>query len=142
VLDAWIIVGLPAGVVTALLADPIAGNPVTTAILTNWSWLATFLYYLVLEGTIGASLAKRLLGLRVVSADGTAVSWGQIAIRTTIFYTPSLVASMALLFFEPIYKISEHWTIDVPRSVSVLLSFLMFSRPPAAVTAGPVCTTC
>jgi hypothetical protein len=44
---------------TALLADPIAGNPVTTAILTNWSWLATFLYYLVLEGTIGASLAKR-----------------------------------------------------------------------------------
>jgi uncharacterized RDD family membrane protein YckC len=126
VLDTWIIVGLPAGVATVLLADPIAGNPVRTAILTNWSWVATFLYYLVLEGTIGASLAKRLLGLRVVSADGSAVSWGQIAIRTMIFYTPSLVASIALLFLEPVYKISEHWTIDVPRSASLLLSFLMF----------------
>jgi len=125
-LDAWIIVGLPVGFATVLLADPIAGNPVRTAILTNWTWVVTFLYYLMLEGTIGASLGKRLLGLRVVSADGTGVSWGQIVVRTTVFYVPSLAASIALFFVEPIYKITAHSTIDLPRTASLTLAFVMF----------------
>ena len=42
VLDSVIIVGLPVGAVSALLADPIGGNPVRTAILANWAWLAGF----------------------------------------------------------------------------------------------------
>src|SRR5687767_3371355 len=67
VLDAWIIVGIPVGFVTALLADPLAGDPRVTVTLSHWSWVASFLYYLALEGTIGASLCKRVLGLRVVS---------------------------------------------------------------------------
>jgi uncharacterized RDD family membrane protein YckC len=126
VLDSWIIVGLPVGFVTVLLADPIGGDPVRTAILTNWTWVATFLYYLALEGAIGASLGKRLLRLRVVSADGTGVSWGRIAVRTTVFYLPSLAASIALFFVEPIYKINEHTTIDLPRTTSLTLAFVMF----------------
>jgi uncharacterized RDD family membrane protein YckC len=126
VLDSVIIVGLPVGVVTALLADPIGGDPVRTAILTNWAWLANFLYYVVLEGTIGASLCKLLLGLRVVSADGTGLSWRQVLIRTAVFYTPSVVASLYLLRFEADFRLSEHWKIDVPRSISVVLSLLMF----------------
>ena len=126
VLDAWIIVGLPAGFATALLADPIGGNPVRTAILANWSWVAAFLYYLVLEGTVGASLCKRLLGLRVVSADGTGLSWRRIVIRTTVFYAPSVVASVAFLYFVEPFRISEHSTIDVPRTSALVLSFVMF----------------
>src|SRR5688500_10051381 len=71
VLDAWIIVGIPVGFVTALLADPLSGDPRITVSLSAWSWVASFVYYLALEGTVGASLCKRVLGLRVVSADGT-----------------------------------------------------------------------
>ena len=37
--------------------------------LSAWSWLASVIYYLVLEGGWGASLGKRLMGLRVTSAD-------------------------------------------------------------------------
>src|SRR6185503_20658342 len=58
--------------------------------------------------------------------DGTGVSWGQIAVRTTVFYVPSLLASVALFFVEPIYKISEHSTIDLPRTASLTLAFVMF----------------
>jgi len=126
VLDSVIIVGLPVGAATALLADPIGGNPVRTVILTNWAWLASFLYYMVLEGTIGASLGKRVLGLRVVSADGTGLSWGQVFVRTSVFYGPSLVASLLLLYSDGKYNITENSSIDVPRSISVVLSLLMF----------------
>jgi uncharacterized RDD family membrane protein YckC len=129
VLDAWIIVGLPVGFATAILADPIGGSPETTLALTNWSWAATFAYYLVLEGTFGASLCKRLLGLRVVSADGTGASWSQIAVRTTVFYVPSVVLSVALLGFVDDYNQTAHgngWSVDVPRTVTVVLSFVMF----------------
>jgi hypothetical protein len=50
---------------------------------------------------------------------------------------------MALLFFEPIYKICEaldHRCAAVEYRCSSL--FLMFFSTAAAVTAGPVCTTC
>ena len=140
VLDSVIIVGLPVGAATALLADPIGGNPVRTAILANWAWLASFLYYVVLEGTIGASLCKRLLGLRVVSADGTGLSWGQVFVRTSVFYTPSLVASLLLLYFVEPYKLSEHSSIDVPRSISVVLSLFMFFGT-ARRRNGPSCVS-
>src|SRR6185503_19835383 len=58
--------------------------------------------------------------------DGTGVSWGQIAVRTTVFYVPNLLASVALFFVEPMYKVSEHWTIDLPRTASLTLAFVMF----------------
>jgi uncharacterized RDD family membrane protein YckC len=129
VLDAWIIIGLPLGFVTALLADPLSGSPEATIALTNWSWVVSFVYYLVLEATIAGSLCKRLLGLRVVSADGTAASWTQVAIRTTVFYAPSLVLSVALLGFVADYNLTAKgngWSLDVPRTVTVAFSLVMF----------------
>src|SRR6185503_8893109 len=130
VLDAWIIVGIPVGFITALLADPLGGNPEYTVTLSNWSWVASFLYYFALEGTIGASLCKRVLGLRVVSADGTGLSWRQIAIRTTVFYAPSIVLAMALTGgFVADYNRTAHgngWSLDVPRTAAAILSLVMF----------------
>ena len=131
VLDSWIIVGLPAAVLTALLANPLSGSPERTAAIANLSWLVALVYYLVLEGTGGASLAKRLLGLRVVSADGTSVTWPQIAVRTLVFYVPNMIGAAVLLSGI----LPEAWPprtggsgayIDVTRSVPVLLSALMF----------------
>src|SRR5262249_11236727 len=50
-------------------------------------WLVVFLaaalgYYFVLEAWAGQTLGKRLLGLRVLRADGTRPSVGAVAVRT------------------------------------------------------------
>jgi uncharacterized RDD family membrane protein YckC len=45
---------------------------------------ATFAYYLVTEATLGGTLGKLLLGIRVTRVDGGAPSWGQIAGRTAL----------------------------------------------------------
>ena len=43
------------------------GSATTLLRLSAWSWLASVIYFLVLEGGWGASLGKRLMGLRVTS---------------------------------------------------------------------------
>jgi serine/threonine protein kinase len=136
VLDSWLIVGLPVAVLTALLANPLSNSPDRMAAITNMSWLVALLYYLILEGSGGASLAKRLLGLRVVSADGTAVSWSQIALRTVVFYLPNMIGAV-LLFGGLVPEtwpppgsesggVRMKWNIDVVRTTPVALSALMF----------------
>jgi eukaryotic-like serine/threonine-protein kinase len=91
VLDGWIIVGLPLAIATVLLADPLSGSPARTVALASWSWIVSYGYYLAVEGMTGASLGKRLFGIRVVSADGSLLTWRQIVIRTAFFYVPSLM---------------------------------------------------
>src|SRR3954454_830 len=44
----------------------------------------TLLYFFICEGTTGQTLGKRLLGIRVVSADGSRASLGQAAGRTLL----------------------------------------------------------
>ncbi|HKE86669.1 MAG TPA: protein kinase [Vicinamibacterales bacterium] len=96
ILDSWVIVGVPTSVAVTLLADPLSGSPDRTALIQTWSWVVTFAYYLALEGATGRSLGKRLFGMRVLSADGSAASWRQILIRTTVFYVPDVVFAAAL----------------------------------------------
>ena len=43
------------------------GFPAMLLRLSAWSWLAAVIYFFVLEGGWGASLGKRLMGLRVTS---------------------------------------------------------------------------
>ena len=43
------------------------GSATTLLRLAAWSWLTRLIYYFVLEGGWGASLGKRLMGLRVTS---------------------------------------------------------------------------
>src|SRR5687767_13095077 len=78
IVDAWIVVGIPVALLTMLLADPLSGSPERTAAVANLGWAAALVYYLALEGATGASLGKRLFGLRVVSAAGSPPRWGQI----------------------------------------------------------------
>jgi uncharacterized RDD family membrane protein YckC len=43
-----------------------------------WIWIAaSWGYWVVLERMWGTTVGKRLFGLRVTSADGTALTWGQ-----------------------------------------------------------------
>jgi uncharacterized RDD family membrane protein YckC len=43
-----------------------------------------FLYYIVLEAVLGATLGKLLLGIRVVSVDGSRIGWGASIIRNLL----------------------------------------------------------
>src|SRR5258708_15783171 len=43
-----------------------------------------FLYYIVLEAVLGATLGKLLLRLRVVNVDGSRIGWGASIIRNLL----------------------------------------------------------
>jgi uncharacterized RDD family membrane protein YckC len=96
ILDSSVLVGVPLAVAVSLVADPVSGSPERHALIASWAWVVTFVYYLALEGATGRSVGKRVFGMRVVSADGSAASWRQILIRTTIFFVPSIVMGAAV----------------------------------------------
>lgn len=57
-------------------------------------WVLSFSYYLALEGPTGASIGKRTLGLRVVSATGTPASLFPVVTRTATFLIGTLAAAL------------------------------------------------
>ena len=60
--------------------------------LSAWSWLAPVIYFFVLEGGWGASLGKRLMGLRVTSqtpSESNARWWLRVGLRTAVFHVPT-----------------------------------------------------
>ena len=57
--------------------------------LSAWSWLAPVIYFFVLEGGWGASLGKRLMGLRVTSESDDRW-WLRVGLRTVVFNVPTL----------------------------------------------------
>jgi len=54
------------------------------------AFLGTIFYHALCEGMYGATLGKRLLGLRVVSEDGSPVDVKRALIRTAAFYIDGL----------------------------------------------------
>ena len=61
----------------------------------TWTWVLNLAYCLCLEPIWGASLGKRLFGLRVRStARQPAIA---IALRTLIFYAPNLIVALLLI---------------------------------------------
>jgi uncharacterized RDD family membrane protein YckC len=63
------------------------GGSVSVALGGAWAGVylsLVLLYYLVLEATIGQTVGKRLLGLRVVRPDGGRPSMAAIALRTLL----------------------------------------------------------
>lgn len=51
------------------------------AFLTFILWFA---YFVVLEATMGATLGKRAVGIRVVRADGCPITWSESLIRNAL----------------------------------------------------------
>ena len=128
--DASIIVGIPVTLLTTMLADPLSGSPERTAAVANLSWAATLLYYFVLEGATGASLGKRLFGLRVVSAAGSPPRWGQIAARVALFYAPNILIAATLgspwFIDSDSGRSSSGFYINWKQTGPPVLAFLMF----------------
>jgi uncharacterized RDD family membrane protein YckC len=48
------------------------------------AYIIPLVYYIVLEATMGGTLGKRILGLRVVKLDGSPISWGESIIRNLL----------------------------------------------------------
>ena len=128
--DSGIIVGIPVALLTTILADPLSGSPERTAAVANLSWAAVLAYYLALEGATGASLGKRLLGLRVVTAAGSPPRWGQIAIRVLLFYAPNILVAATLgspwFIDSDSGRSSSGFYINWKQSGPPVLAFLMF----------------
>ena len=76
------------------------GSATTLLRLSAWSWLVPVIYFFVLEGGWGASLGKRLMGLRVTSqtpSESNARWWLRVGLRTAVFHVPTAFP----LFFCP-----------------------------------------
>jgi hypothetical protein len=114
------------------------GSAATPLRLTAWSWLAPVIYFFVLEGCWGASLGKRLMGLRVASQTDDRW-WLRVGLRTAVFHLPTVIPT---LFFMGAARGStapglvytadtapNGWTWNVPPDalLSLLLTLLLFS---------------
>ncbi len=83
----WLIIGL----VTAPFADFHTSNSPDFSVRIHYggpgaavSWLLAIAYFIVLEGTVGATVGKLLVGIRVRAEDGTPISFGPAAVRNVL----------------------------------------------------------
>jgi hypothetical protein len=137
---AWIADSVIVSNVTWLLMSAAPALGVTTGSATTlprlaaWSWLASVIYYLVLEGGWGASLGKRLMGLRV-SALTDDRWWLRVGLRTALFHVPIVIPA---LFFVgatvpgiayTANPAPNGWSWNAPPGavLSLLLTVLLFS---------------
>lgn len=74
------IIGLPIGMVTTI----VNGTSVFTGVMSLLQIVLTYTYFIFLTNKNQATIGKKLLGLYVVSEDGTKLSLGKIAFRETI----------------------------------------------------------
>jgi uncharacterized RDD family membrane protein YckC len=68
------------GVVFRLILGPNAGVAVGSSLAS----ILAIVYYFGLEATQGATLGKKMLGLRVVKVDGSPISWSESIIRNLL----------------------------------------------------------
>jgi uncharacterized RDD family membrane protein YckC len=99
-----------AGLVQALLALMGAGLPAAASGLQVEAWvlvtvsLPVWLYFIGLEHLTGATLGKRLLGLRVERASGGRLSLGRAWLRTALKLLPWELTHITLLLPTPIWS--------------------------------------
>jgi uncharacterized RDD family membrane protein YckC len=80
-------------------------------------WLA---YFVVMEGAIGASIGKLLVGVRVVSVDGSKLGWGGAVVRTIArivdgfpYVLPYLVGAIAVWSSPLQQRLGDRWAGSV-----------------------------
>jgi len=139
-LIAWIADSVIVSILTWLLVSSAwaDGSATTMLRLSAWSWLASVIYYLVLEGGWGATLGKRLMGLRVKSQIDDRW-WLRVGLRTAVFHVPTVVPTLFLMGAMRgstvpgvVYTANtpqSGWSWNAPPDVlpSLLLTILLFS---------------
>ena len=105
--------------------------------LTAWSWLVQVIYYFALEGSWGASLGKRLMGLRVTSqtpSESNARWWLRVRMRPAVLHVPTVIYFMGAARGTTVHWMRVHGAIAALDHTAL---------PPAAVaTDGPASTSC
>jgi eukaryotic-like serine/threonine-protein kinase len=143
-LIAWIVDSVTVSILIWLLVSMAwtvgvtLGSATTLLRLSAWSWLVPVIYYLVLEGGGGASLGKRLMGLRVASQIDDR-RWLRVGLRTAVFHVPTIIPSLFFLGATRgstvpgvVYTANpapNGWTWNMPPDalLSLVLTILLFS---------------
>jgi hypothetical protein len=136
---AWIADAAVFAIMTWLLSLSawMAATPGFTAALLRLAaspWLTGMIYFAVLEGGWGASLGKRLMGLRVTSPTGERW-WLRVGLRTAVFHLPIVIPALFMGAARApgvVYTASPPptgWTWHAPPDavLSLLLTLLLFS---------------
>ena len=140
---AWIADSVIVSILAWLLLSSASTVGVTLATtllrLSLWSWLASVIYYLVLEGGWGASLGKGLMGLRVASqtpSESNARWWLRLGLRTAVFHVPTVIPALVFMGASRasgvVYTANpapRGWTWNAPPDawLTLLLTILLFS---------------
>ena len=95
------------------------GSTTTLLRLAPWLWVTGLIYYFVLEGGWGASLGKRLMGLRVTSETDSRW-WLRVGVRTVVFHVPAAIYFMDFTSGPPVPDV-------VYTTLPLLLTILLFS---------------
>jgi hypothetical protein len=121
------------------------GSAATPLRLAVWSGLAPVIYFFVLEGCWGASLGKRLMGLRVTAqtpSENNVRWWLRIGLRTAVFHVPTVIPTLFFILSIGATRGStvpgivytanpapNGWTWNMPPDawLSLLLTILLFS---------------
>jgi eukaryotic-like serine/threonine-protein kinase len=143
-LIAWIADSVFVSIMTSLLVSSAwtvgvtLGSAATLFRVLAWSWLAPVIYFFVLEGCWGASLGKRLMGVRVTSQIDDRW-WLRVGLRTAVFHMPTVIPTlvfMAATRGSPVPSVvytanpaPDGWTWNMPPDalLSLVLTILLFS---------------
>ncbi len=83
-------------VVAGILNFAFQGNSGVSGSLTG---LLAIIYFILMEGTRGATLGKMALGLRVVKTDGSPIGWSEAIIRNILRIIDGLFAYLVGAIF-------------------------------------------
>ena len=72
------------GLVINTVATNFSGYTTTRSVEWLWLLLITFLYFVLQEGLLGATIGKQLVGLRVVGREGRRITFGQAFVRNLL----------------------------------------------------------
>jgi eukaryotic-like serine/threonine-protein kinase len=131
----WVLVS------SAVTVGVTLGSASTPLRLSAWSWLVPLIYFFVMEGCWGASLGKRLMGLRVTSqiaCQSNARWWLRVGLRTAVFHVPTVIPILFLVATRGstvpglVYTADAAptgWTWNMPHDawLSLLSTILLFS---------------
>ena len=97
----WLFLAAVMGLVRAVVASSVElsdGSPAVAAAVTNafslYFWAA---YYVVLHGATGQTLGKMVMGVRVVSLDGSEISYGVAFVRWVGYFLSTLTLLLGYL---------------------------------------------
>jgi len=107
-------------------------NAERIAALTGWVWLFSILmnigYFTYFHGSTGRTPGKMLLGLQVVSADGTPISFGVAFLRSVGYLVSSLVFCLGYIWIA-FDKKKQGWHDKIAGTVVII-------REPQGSAAG------